>query len=77
MRDKRLKQLALNIKAERCRKELTQSELAWEIGVSMTTISQIEQARQTPSAFILYDIANVLDISVNELYKNIPQRDKD
>ncbi len=72
MRDERLKILAKNIKAERVRKGLSQIELAYSIGVSYNTISQIEQSRQTPSAFIVYDIANTLGISIEELYKNIP-----
>lgn len=71
MRDERLKYLAKNIKAERIRKGLSQSQLAELIGISKRSISQIEQSRQIPSAFKVFDIANALDIPIEELFKNI------
>ncbi len=74
MRDERLDILAKNIKAERVRKGLSQLELALEIGVSHNSISQIEQARQVPSAFIIFDIARFLKINVDELFKNVPDK---
>ena len=58
MKDSRNTKLALNIKAERIRKGLTQFSL-------------IERALQTPSVFVVYDIANVLEIDINELFKGI------
>ena len=74
MRDERLKFLAQNIKAERARKGYSQQQLAEIIDVNERSISQIEQAKQKPSAFIVYDIANALDIAVEELFKNVPKR---
>ena len=71
MRDKRLNILAKNIKAERVRVGLTQTELANQIDVSYNTISQIEQARQMPSVFIVYDIAKCLGVTFEDLFKNI------
>lgn len=73
MRDERLKYLAANIKAERIRKNLKQDELAYLAKVSPRTISQIEQVKQTPSAFIVYDIANALGIPLDDLYKAVPK----
>lgn len=73
MRDERLKYLAANIKAERIRKNIKQDDLASLVKVSPRTISQIEQARQTPSAFIVYDIATVLNIPLDDLYKAVPK----
>ncbi len=73
MRDERLKYLAANIKAERIRKNLKQDELAYLAKVSPRTISQIEQIKQTPSAFIVYDIANALGIPLDDLYKAVPK----
>ena len=64
----RLKTLGLNIKAERTRKNLSQEKLSELIQVSMQTISQIEQGKQTPSVFIIFDISNVLGISMEELF---------
>ena len=74
MNDDRLKFLAQNIKAERTRKGYSQQQLAEMIDVNERSISQIEQSKQKPSAFIVYDIANALDISVEELFKNVPKR---
>lgn len=67
----RLKTLGLNIKAERTRKNLSQEKLSELIQVSMQTISQIEQGKQTPSVFIIFDISNVFGISMEELFKGI------
>lgn len=63
--------LASNIKAERNRKGYTQFQLAEKINVSESTISLIERGLQTPSVFLVLDIANVLEININELLKNI------
>ena len=71
MKDARNKMLASNIKAERNRKGYTQFQLAEKINVSESTISLIERGLQTPSVFLVLDIAKVLDISIEELLKNI------
>ena len=71
MKDARTKILAQNIKAERNRKNFTQFMLAEKIDVSESTISLIERGIQTPSIFIVYDIAKVLDIDIHDLLKNI------
>lgn len=73
MRDKRLKILGDNIRAERMRKKLSQETLAGIIDVNKDTIRRIENGRQTPSAFIVFDIANVLDITYEDLFKNVPK----
>ena len=71
MKDKRNSTLADNIRAERNRKNITQAELAEKINVSESTISLIERAKQTPSIFLVLDIANTLKIDINDLLKNI------
>ena len=71
MKDSRNKILALNIKAERYRNGLTQSELAEKINVSDSTISLIERGLKTPSIFVVLDIAKVLKVDINDLLKNI------
>lgn len=73
MKDERLKFLAKNVKAERIRRGLTQAQLAELIMVSERSISQIEQCRQMPSAFKVFDIASALDIPIEELFKNVPK----
>ncbi|MBQ8886304.1 MAG: helix-turn-helix transcriptional regulator [Candidatus Gastranaerophilales bacterium] len=72
MKDNRNKILARNIKAERYRKNYTQSQLAEKVNVSESTISLLERGLQTPSVFLVYDIAKTLQIDINELLKNIP-----
>ena len=71
MKDERNKILARNIKAERYRKGVTQSELAEKIDVSDSTISLIERGIQTPSIFLVYDISRFLQIDINDLLKNL------
>ena len=71
MKDTRNAILADNIRAERNRKNLSQVDLAKKIGVSESTISLIERSIQTPSIFIVSDIAVVLGIDINDLLKNI------
>ena len=70
MKDNRDKILGANIKAERNRKGLTQFELAELVNASESSISLIERGSQTPSVFLVYDIAKVLQIDINELFKN-------
>lgn len=70
-KDKRNKTLGFNIKVERFRKRLTQFTLAELTNVSESTISLLERGQQTPSVFLVYDIAKVLNININELLKDI------
>ena len=62
MKNERNLKLASNIKAERARKNLTQFQLAELLGISESTISLIERGKQTPSIFIVFDMAKVLNI---------------
>ena len=71
MKDSRNKILGLNIKAERNRKGLSQFQLAEFVNASESTISLIERGLQTPSAFLVWDISKILEIDINELFKNI------
>lgn len=72
MKDDRNKLFARNLKAERYRKGITQLQLAELVDVSESTVSLLERGLQTPSVFLVYDIAKVLKIDINELLKNIP-----
>ena len=71
MKDNRNKIFARNLKAERYRKGLTQSQLAEYVNVSESTISLLERGLQTPSVFLVYDISKIFGIDINELLKNI------
>lgn len=71
MKDKRLEKLADNIRAERNRKNLTQDGLSELASISVSSLSLIERNIQTPSIFVVYDIAKALDIDINELLKGV------
>lgn len=71
MKDTRNQIFARNLKAERYRRNLTQSKLAELVDVSESTISLLERGLQTPSVFLVYDIAKIFGISIDELMKNI------
>lgn len=53
-----------NVKAIRKEKKLTQSELAEEMGISRSYLSDIENNRKNPSIKTLTSLANKLDVSV-------------
>ena len=59
----------ITTKVEAIRKErgLTQAELAEKLGVHQSTISLIENAARNPSANLLVKIADVLDVTIDEL----------
>lgn len=59
----------ITTKVEAIRKErgLTQAELAEKLGVQQSTISLIENAARNPSANLLVKIADVLDVTIDEL----------
>ena len=71
MRDERIKTLGFNIKVERLRQKITQAKLAELANVTSDSIQKIESGKQTPSCLVLYDIANVLNVPLEILYKDI------
>ena len=74
MKDERQDILGNNIRAERMRKRISQEKLAEIIDVNKDSIRKIEAGLQKPSAFIVFDIANALNIPIEELFKNVPIR---
>lgn len=71
MDNKRLKTLGLNIKFARMKSGLSQEELAELVETSRMTISYIETARQNPTILKVIDIANALNVDINELVKSV------
>ena len=71
MKRERLSTLGSNLKAERVRKGYSQLELAELIDIHPNTLGKIESGKQSPSALIVYDIAKALDVSFEDLFKNI------
>lgn len=73
MDEKRIRQfreLGLTISYYRKLKELTQSELAQNVGLSRTHISNIEapQVKTSLSLESLFDIADALDVPVKDFF---------
>ncbi|OMP31024.1 MULTISPECIES: helix-turn-helix transcriptional regulator [Mangrovimonas] len=57
-----------NIKVERARHNMTQSDLARAIGVSRQSINAIEQSKYVPSAVLALKIAKLFKVPFEELF---------
>jgi putative transcriptional regulator len=57
------------IKVQRAIKNLTQEELAANIGVTRKTINTIENSKFVPSVILAIRLARFFNISVEELFK--------
>lgn len=62
-----LEELAENIRRARKDKELTQRQLAQQVGVTANAISLYETAKRMPSLQIVSIMSNVLDVSLDDL----------
>ena len=62
-----------SIKVARAEKNLTQENLAHEIGVSRQTINSIEKGRYVPSTILTLKLAKVFDKTVEELFQLDPE----
>lgn len=67
----RLKNLGINIKSERLRKNLFQEKLAELTNISRNSVSLIETGKINPTILKLVDIAKVLEIDINVLLKDV------
>lgn len=67
----RLKNLGINIKSERLRKNLSQERLAELTNISRNSVSLIETGKFNPTILKVIDIARVLDVDVNILIKEV------
>jgi putative transcriptional regulator len=56
------------IKEFRARYDLTQEELAQKVGVRRETIVFLEKGKYNPSLKLAYNIANVLNSKIEELF---------
>lgn len=64
-----LKQLGLNIKAERVRKNYTQESFAEILGVTREYVSRIERGKENLSFLKVINIANVLNTDINSILR--------
>lgn len=67
----RLKNLGINIKSERLRKNLSQERLAELTNISRNSVSLIETGKINPTILKVIDIARVLEVDVNILIKEV------
>jgi putative transcriptional regulator len=68
---KRLKNLGINIKSERLRKNISQERLAELTNISRNSVSLIETGKINPTVLKVIDIAGVLGTDLNALTKDI------
>lgn len=64
-----IKVLSNRIRVLRAEKKMTQKDLAEKVGVSRQTIISIEKGNYTPSLVLGFDIANVFNIRVDEVFQ--------
>lgn len=60
--------LVTRIKEYRAKYNITQEELAGQVGVRRETITHLENGKYNPSLKLAYDIAKVLNASIEELF---------
>lgn len=58
---------AANLRAERSRRDMSQSELADRAGVNLATISQYESGSYVPGGDKLCSLASALGVTPNDL----------
>ncbi|MGV3488466.1 MAG: helix-turn-helix domain-containing protein [Tuberibacillus sp.] len=61
------------IRAFRKLKGFTQAELAKSIGVSLSVLGEIERGNRMPSEKIIQNVADTLDISIEDLVEFIKE----
>lgn len=58
-----------NLKVWRAKEDLTQAELADEVGVSRQTINAIEVGRYDPSLELAFELAHRFDCTIEEIFE--------
>jgi putative transcriptional regulator len=61
--------LSNSLKEFRARHNLTQEDLAQQVGVTRQTIIAIEKGRFNPSVLLALKMARVLNVTVEELFR--------
>jgi len=57
------------LKVERAKRNITQQDLAEEIGVSRQTINSIESGKYVPSTVLALKIAQYFEVTVNDIFE--------
>lgn len=63
------------IKQHRARLDMTQQDLAEKVGVRRQTILSIEKGMYVPSGMLMFKIARVLGMKVDELFELIEEEE--
>ena len=72
MEDKNiLRNLVINIKSERLRRDISQEKLAELTNISRNSISLIETGKINPTILKVIDIANVLGVELSVLTRDV------
>ncbi len=66
----RIQNIGLNVRKFRKKQKLSQIELAVEVGIDRSYLSEIENGRTNMSVGILYAIADALKTDISEFFKN-------
>jgi len=67
--EKLLNRLARNLKKARKKRDLSQEDLAFKAGVSLSQIARIETAKLNTSVSTVYAILQALGADANELFE--------
>lgn len=65
---------ALQLRAHRQKKNMTQAELAEKAGLHHMAIAALEQGKRSPTLDTVRRIAFALELSVNQFSLNVPQK---
>ena len=66
--DEGIRAFALQLKSIRLREGITQSQLAFESGLSLSQIARIETARINPTLSTVFTIARTLNVKLSDLF---------
>ena len=69
--NKRLKNLGINIKGERLRRNISQEKLAELTNISRNSVSLIETGKINPTILKVVDIANALGVDIKVLLREV------
>ena len=68
IKNKLSKKIGIAIKYYRSNKNISQEKLAFKIGADRTYISALEQGNKIASVYCLYQLSNILDINLKDLF---------
>ena len=60
------KQIGSKLKKNRVKAKFTQQQVADKVGISLKYLDRIEKGEANPSMTIIYNIAEVLDVSTSD-----------